>query len=587
MKRFLVIIAVIFTLFSLSSCSTEINAIISDPSEGTPSFMADEGYENLFDYDINTKWCVTPFDGAYVIWKTSEVIKPNGYIIVTANDAETYNGRNPAVWTLYGSYAETLPGRKSTTWEVIDHVADRTILTDTNYTEHYFDVSTNSAYDFYKLEIEQVQSGNVMQIAEFAIQYKGGDYVFDNSLYDNTHRNTTDYGDDEYITEDYEPTNDFSTTESSYLTTQPPSSEYSDVIYTPNEGTFYRYYELLNENEKTIYRQLCNAIESFETQIIPACSINTDRIKIIYDYLLCDHPEYFWLNKHYSWEYTESTGTITKIILKYYYKQSVVPTMQLQIDKAVDSICADITDDFTEYDIALHVYEQLIDLIDYDTVALQIEDSEENSTTPDTIRSIYGALINRKAVCAGYAYATQYILQKYGIECSTILNDTHAWNLVKLEGDYYYIDTTWGDPSNTDPLKESSGDISYLYFCMTTDTLNSLKSHEIPDYIFVPECTSTACNYFIRNGIYFEYLDTDKLNSLFDKSISKGGEEFSFICADETCYNEIKTHLFEEDHIWDYVKPACNKYGYEQPETIYNTTYDSNYIIKIYFTSKT
>ncbi|GFN33221.1 transglutaminase domain-containing protein [Paenibacillus xylaniclasticus] len=64
-----------------------------------------------------------------------------------------------------------------------------------------------------------------------------------------------------------------------------------------------------------------------------------------------------------------------------------------------------------------------------------------------------GALANGLAVCQGYAEAFQLLLTKIGIENKTISGygtngsrpEPHMWNLVKLGGLYYHVDTTWGD----------------------------------------------------------------------------------------------------------------------------------------------
>ena len=62
----------------------------------------------------------------------------------------------------------------------------------------------------------------------------------------------------------------------------------------------------------------------------------------------------------------------------------------------------------------------------------------------------YGTLINKKAVCDGFAYAYRDILKYLGIESyiyhgdmiSTTDNAAHAWNLVKIDGLYYHCDLT-------------------------------------------------------------------------------------------------------------------------------------------------
>ena len=83
----------------------------------------------------------------------------------------------------------------------------------------------------------------------------------------------------------------------------------------------------------------------------------------------------------------------------------------------------------------LYVYEKIVDEVDYDESA------------PDN-QNIYSIFVNRQSVCAGYSKATQYLLEQLGVFCTYVTGKTteggnHAWNLVKCNGDYYYVDTTW------------------------------------------------------------------------------------------------------------------------------------------------
>ena len=88
------------------------------------------------------------------------------------------------------------------------------------------------------------------------------------------------------------------------------------------------------------------------------------------------------------------------------------------------------------YDKVRNVYYYLCNNISYD----------QSSAEGD----IYDALITGCSVCAGYAGAFQLIMQKMGIEsyiCTGYVNGrAHAWNAVNLDGTYYYVDATFGDP---------------------------------------------------------------------------------------------------------------------------------------------
>lgn len=74
----------------------------------------------------------------------------------------------------------------------------------------------------------------------------------------------------------------------------------------------------------------------------------------------------------------------------------------------------------------------------------------------------YGALINGMAVCQGYAQLTYKMLMEAGVKCYVITGkanngrqtQNHAWNMVKIGKKWYYLDTTWDDPtSSTDILR--------------------------------------------------------------------------------------------------------------------------------------
>lgn len=86
------------------------------------------------------------------------------------------------------------------------------------------------------------------------------------------------------------------------------------------------------------------------------------------------------------------------------------------------------------------------------------------------MQSAYGALINQKCVCQGYAEAYKRILNSQGVTCEVICgkirgsSEHHAWNVVSFNNkDYYHIDVTW------DAQKKSSA--RYKYYGLTDEDL--------------------------------------------------------------------------------------------------------------------
>lgn len=129
-------------------------------------------------------------------------------------------------------------------------------------------------------------------------------------------------------------------------------------------------------------------------------------------------------------------------------------TKQETVKQKVEEIVAEIiTDDMTEQDKVLAINQYLCDTIVYDEAALQNAE-ENNFATVDEIFgdsfSAYGALVNGKCVCAGYAAAFRLLAQEAGLESIVVtgfLDGTlaHAWNKVKIDEEWYVVDTTNND----------------------------------------------------------------------------------------------------------------------------------------------
>ena len=114
-----------------------------------------------------------------------------------------------------------------------------------------------------------------------------------------------------------------------------------------------------------------------------------------------------------------------------------------QVDAAVDRVSRVRNNLISKktssvYDNIKMVHNYLIDNIEYD------KDVNSRNTY-----DIYGALVNGKCVCEGYAKAFKYILDGMGIECTLVIgkatnssgkSESHAWNYVKLDGNYYAVD---------------------------------------------------------------------------------------------------------------------------------------------------
>ena len=134
---------------------------------------------------------------------------------------------------------------------------------------------------------------------------------------------------------------------------------------------------------------------------------------------------------------------------------------------------------------------------------------------PELSFTAYGLLINKVAVCDGYAKAMNLILNKSGVKTYYVTgyagNELHAWNLVQINKKYYYMDTTWDDP-----VPDYKGHISYKYFLVSASNLK--KDHSWNEQAF-PAATSNQYDYFqdfynvqeTKTYYYYSNNDDDKL----------------------------------------------------------------------------
>lgn len=332
-----------------------------------------------------------------------------------------------------------------------------------------------------------------------------------------------------------------------------------ESIKTRNRETLPLYaYEQLNESEKDLYNKLYNAIVSFETSVIDLPEWLTEKdLEKIRNFITIDHPQLFWFYGNYVYYTDNSTGKITKVELKYCMSKEEAENRKDQIEKALIPFEEGISDNLSDYELARLIYKNIIELVDYDSVTLDKKKNSSDVNAPDDLRSIYGVFVNRKAVCAGYAKATQYLMNKYGIECTLVTGSTnsdarHAWNLIKLEGDYYYIDTTWDDHSNTDPDKHSFTNVTYNYFCVTTEDL--LKDHTPDAELKLPECTANKCNYYYRTSRVFSVYSFEKVRALVRRDVLNGHYTISVKCLQESEYGKLIKDLIDDRRFFDIIQ---------------------------------
>ena len=145
--------------------SVTFSALASSPEAVSEA----ENFKKLFDgkktEGNSSKWCCYFNGSAYVIFEASKAGVPVGYTITTGNDNETWGGRNPKSWKLYGNNTGS-----NDAWELIDEVSEDKVLKDKNYTSYDFPCKCSTSYQYFKWEISAIHGGDILQVGEFELK---------------------------------------------------------------------------------------------------------------------------------------------------------------------------------------------------------------------------------------------------------------------------------------------------------------------------------------------------------------------------------------------------------------------------------
>lgn len=153
----------------------------------------------------------------------------------------------------------------------------------------------------------------------------------------------------------------------------------------------------------------------------------------------------------------KNSGGTAYVTITYTFTYYTTAEQEAELDAAVDALLEgwNVSAD----DAKLHtIYDYICSNVTYDT-AHQGDDSYKLKHTA------YAALINKTAVCQGYATLLYRLALELGVDCRLIAgeaNGAHGWNIAKIDGLYYNLDATW-----------DAGEKEYKYFLVSPESFTS------------------------------------------------------------------------------------------------------------------
>lgn len=311
---------------------------------------------------------------------------------------------------------------------------------------------------------------------------------------------------------------------------------------------------------------LVSQLQQKKTQIdVEDYQIKREDVYEAFAAVLNRHPELFYVSTYLTWFYSLDTGYVLELKVEYFdYDEEAINNETEKVLNLIDDSMSDL--------------EKVIFIHDYLCIDVEYayEDYLNGTVRPDA-HSLKGALLDKSAVCDGYASAFQYYMLLLDIPCNTIINSDHAWNQVCVNGKWYFVDVTWDDP-----VWDYYGTVSHQ---------NLLKSkaafteHDFTTASGYEACNDTAFDaafwnqvstqLIMRNGEWY-YVDSDGnlyKHDFMKHSISEAGSFITSLNARWPVFGSSTSY-----YSGNYVKIAAKKdvLYYSQPSGIYSCNFDGS-----------
>ncbi len=199
----------------------------------------------------------------------------------------------------------------------------------------------------------------------------------------------------------------------------------------------------MNAEMYALLDDIVQAVYYWEPEVdLSPYDLSDVQVRRVLDEFFFTYPRFFY--------YIDYNDTIWNNTLHLYYscdtlafRKDDVPIYEAAVQKALDTA---VKPGMNTLGIMLALHDYLCATVEYDDPVAELSGLYSAHTA-------YGALVEGRAVCQGYAMAYVDLLQRCGIECryerSNDMN--HGWTLVKLGGLWYHIDVTWDDDKTPQP----------------------------------------------------------------------------------------------------------------------------------------
>ena len=198
------------------------------------------------------------------------------------------------------------------------------------------------------------------------------------------------------------------------------------------------YRSLLSSYEQKLYDPIYSAIAEGRVSVSVNGDLGSAIVKRVIEAIANDHPELFWMSEGFSQSQTLDGQQVTNTKVIFDYNQLVNNAQAVQaFATASAQVVSKARAAGSPLEMEKYIHDYLVSSVTYGQNSLD--------------QSAYAAIVNKHCVCAGYARAFKHFMNQLGIPCYVVTGmqtdsdgstESHAWNLVYINGKCYNVDVT-------------------------------------------------------------------------------------------------------------------------------------------------
>lgn len=322
---------------------------------------------------------------------------------------------------------------------------------------------------------------------------------------------------------------------------------------------------ILSQDEAENYDLIKEACKT--RQIKTLKTLDVDLVARLYTYVIYDHPE-LYASEGYQMTKQLVNDKLTRIDFASKYNMTPEEEIENQagIDAYVNTCFANMPAGLDDYGITKYIYCYVIEHTNY----------KKGCAHNQNICSVF---LYNESVCLGYTKAVQYLLRKQGIEstivCGTMKEQLHGWNLVKLDGQWYHLDATWGDASYSygEGQNTSIGENEANFDCFLIRDEDIMKSHEIMKKEEYPIANSVTYDYFRKENRFFTQYDETRLEKIVKETLADGKMRVAIKASSSQVLEELVEKLFTEQKVFYLYEGGAKRVGYHTNKDVNTLTF--------------